>query len=139
MEDQKLDNLLNLALDATKEELEKSEELDAGYNQNERTWEVIVRYSGTPQELLAALPGTWEVVILSGGYAIVTLPQTQIEALAALPQILFVEKPKRLYFSVSIGRSASCLYAAQAAPLELYGKGVLVAVIDSRVDYRESC
>ncbi len=53
MEDQKLDNLLNLALDATKEELEKSEELDVGYDLGERTWEVIVRYSGSYQELLA--------------------------------------------------------------------------------------
>ncbi|MCD7744070.1 MAG: S8 family serine peptidase [Lachnospiraceae bacterium] len=138
MEDQKIDTLLNLALDATNEELEKSEELDAGYNRKERTWEVIVRYSGSRQELLAAfpaVPGAMESVWLSGGYAILTGTRNQIEALAALPQILFVEKPKRLYFSVSIGRSASCLYAVQAAPLELYGEGGLVAVIDSGVDY----
>lgn len=63
MEDQKLDNLLSLALDATNEELEKSEELDVGYDKGERTWEVIVRYSGSYQELLAALlenPGAME-------------------------------------------------------------------------------
>ncbi|MCD7883094.1 MAG: S8 family serine peptidase, partial [Lachnospiraceae bacterium] len=135
MEDQKLDNLLNLALDATDEEMEKSEELGIGYDRSGQNWEVIVRYGGTPQELLEALPETWEKVILSGGYAILTLPRNQIEALAAFPQIEYVEKPKRLYFSVSVGRSVSCLYPVQAEPLELYGAGVLVAVIDSGVDY----
>ncbi|MCC8137199.1 MAG: S8 family serine peptidase [Clostridiales bacterium] len=138
MEDQKLDNLLNLALDATKEELEKSEELDVGYNQGERTWEVIVRYGGSYQELLDALPegpGAMESVGLSGGYAILTGTRNQIEALAALPQIEYVEKPRRLYFSVSIGRTASCVYALQTAPYDLFGEGVLVAVIDSGVDY----
>ncbi len=138
MEDQKLDNLLSLALDATKEELEKSEELDVGYDKEERTWEVIVRYAGSYQELLDALledPGPMESVALSGGYAILTGTRDQIEALAALPQIEYVEKPRRLYFSVSIGRTASCVYALQTAPYDLFGEGVVVAVIDSGVDY----
>ncbi|MCC8045165.1 MAG: S8 family serine peptidase [Clostridiales bacterium] len=135
MEDQKLDNLLNLALDATDEEMEKSEDLEVGYDRSRQTWEVIVRYSGTPQEFLTALPENWERVLLSGGYAILTLPQSQMGMLADFSQIEYVEKPKRLYFSVSIGRSVSCLYPVQAEPLELYGSGVLVAVIDSGVDY----
>ncbi|MCD8346740.1 MAG: S8 family serine peptidase [Lachnospiraceae bacterium] len=135
MEDQKLDNLLNLALDATDEEMEKSEDLEVGYDRDRQTWEVIVRYSGTPQDFFAVLPERWERVILSGGYAILTVPEEQIQALGAIRQIEYVEKPKRLYFSVSVGRSVSCLYSVQAAPLELFGEGVLVAVIDSGVDY----
>ncbi|MCC8103968.1 MAG: S8 family serine peptidase [Clostridiales bacterium] len=135
MEDQKFDNLLNLALDATNEEMEKSEDLYVGYDRDRRTWEVIVRYSGTPQEFLAALPVSWEKIILSGGYAILTIPEDQMQALGAIQQIEYVEKPKRLYFSVSIGRSVSCLYSVQAVPLELFGEGILVAVIDSGVDY----
>ncbi|MCD7820380.1 MAG: S8 family serine peptidase, partial [Lachnospiraceae bacterium] len=135
MEDQKIENLLNLALDATKEEIEKSEELEAGYNQRERTWEVIAHYSGNFADIQALLPELQNAVILSGGYAILTGTRNQIEALAALPQIEYVEKPRRLYFSVSIGRTASCVYPVQAAPFELFGEGVLVAVIDSGVDY----
>ncbi|MCD7765090.1 MAG: S8 family serine peptidase [Lachnospiraceae bacterium] len=109
-----------------------------GYDQGERTWEVIVRYSGSYQELLAVLPAVpepMESVALSGGYAILTATRNQIEALAALPQIEYVEKPRRLYFSVLIGRTASCVYALQTAPYDLFGEGVLVAVIDSGVDY----
>ena len=42
MENQKLENLLNLALNATPEELEKSENLSVGYETEQGKWEVIV-------------------------------------------------------------------------------------------------
>ena len=42
MENQKLENLLNLALNATPEELEKSENLSVGYESEQRKWEVIL-------------------------------------------------------------------------------------------------
>ena len=45
MPDQKLDNLLNLALDATEEEREKSRNLNVGYEKQTRKWEIIVKYS----------------------------------------------------------------------------------------------
>ncbi|MCD8021738.1 MAG: S8 family serine peptidase [Lachnospiraceae bacterium] len=135
MEEQNIGNLLNLALDATSEEQNKSENLETGYDRETQTWEVILRFSGEPQALLAASPSTWSIVILSGGYAIATLPKSQIRQLAELPQVEYIEAPKRLYFSVSIGRSLSCLYPVQAEPFDLYGEGVLVAVIDSGVDY----
>ena len=46
MPDQKIDNLLNLAMDATPEERTKSENLNVGYDSSERLWDVIVKYSG---------------------------------------------------------------------------------------------
>ena len=45
MNDQKIENLLNLALEATPGERERSPELEAGYNPREETWQVIIRYS----------------------------------------------------------------------------------------------
>ena len=47
MADQKLENLLNISLQATKEEREKSEELGIGYDPEQNTWELIVRYTGS--------------------------------------------------------------------------------------------
>ena len=47
MADQKLENVLNLALDATEEERQKSLELDVGYDAILREWDLIVRYSGS--------------------------------------------------------------------------------------------
>ena len=47
MNDQKLENLLNLALDATSEELERSERLSEGYDRAEisQSWSGKGRYS----------------------------------------------------------------------------------------------
>ncbi len=132
MDDQKIENLLNLALDVTEAEREKSENLDVGYDAGDRSWQVIVRCHGNLLE--AARPG-WTVTLLTGGYAIVRLPQSEVRLLASLPEIEYVEKPKLLYFSAEQGRAASCVSALQAAQYNLFGAGVLVAVIDSGVDY----
>ena len=93
-ESQKFENLLNLALSATEEERQKSEVLETGYDEEEGSWELIVRYHGDA-EAIRALPGA-RVETLLGGYAIVWLPREQIDALAALTEVEYVEKPKRL-------------------------------------------
>ena len=54
MSNEKMENLLNLALDATEREREKSLDLDTGYDRAERTWEVIVKFGGDQ----GAGPGT---------------------------------------------------------------------------------
>ena len=132
MDDQKIEDLLNLALDASSQERETSSVLGTGYDEENDTWEVIVRFTGDIQDFMY---DTWQVVELSGGYAIVTLPQSDVERLAALPQIEYVEKPKRLYFEVDTGRAASCISSLQTPQYGLLGEGVLVAVIDSGIDY----
>ena len=47
VDNQKIDNTLNLAVEATPEEREKSLELNVGYNPKDRRWDVIVKYSGS--------------------------------------------------------------------------------------------
>ena len=50
-----------------------------------------------------------------------------------------MEKPKRLFFAVNQGKSASCMTSVQSqfSPLgmPLTGKGILVACVDSGIDY----
>ena len=46
MDSQKNENLLNLALDTGLVERERSLELNVGYDVQEETWEVIVKYHG---------------------------------------------------------------------------------------------
>ena len=45
MNDQKLENQLNLAVTATEEELIRSGNLNVGYDAEDRTWEVIIKYT----------------------------------------------------------------------------------------------
>lgn len=132
MDSQKNENLLNLALDTAPGERERSLELNVGYDIQERTWEVIVKYHGSLQGL-----SEWGILTeeLIAGYAILTVPESQMERLAETEQIEYVEKPKRLFFSDLMGNTASCF--APGSPLYegLTGKGVLVAVIDSGISY----
>ena len=51
MADQKLDNLLNLALDSTEEERKKSGNLNIGYEERSGNWDIIVKYSGDAEAL----------------------------------------------------------------------------------------
>ena len=50
MNNQVLDTQLNLAFDATLEELKKSQDLDVGYDGQTGQWEAIVRYAGAGQD-----------------------------------------------------------------------------------------
>lgn len=132
MANQKISDLLNLALEATAREREESMELDVGYDREEQRWDVIIRYSGEIREL--ERPGIF-ITPLLGNYAIVNLPQNEIEAFSGQEQVEYMEKPKRLYFAVASGRAVSCMNPVQNQPPRLFGQGVLVACIDSGVDY----
>ena len=44
-QDEKFENQLNLALDLSEEERERSKDLDAGYDKETDQWEIIFRYA----------------------------------------------------------------------------------------------
>ncbi|MFT4105938.1 MAG: S8 family peptidase [Lacrimispora sp.] len=132
MQDQKLENLLNLALSVSPEERERSLNLNVGYNPEEKSWVVIVKHSGDIGGL--SLVGI-RVEPMVNEYAILTVPESLIDSLSELPQIEYVEKPKRLFFAVNQAKAASCVNLVQQGSSTLTGRGVLVAVIDSGIDY----
>lgn len=132
MAGQKIENLLNLALDATQEEREKSLELDVGYHPVDKVWDLIVKYSGNLDEVRQIAERVTE---LMNEYAIITIKESRINELAGLFQIEYIEKPKRLFFQAADGRRVSCIDAVQGARFSLFGQGVLTAVIDSGIDY----
>ncbi|MDD6057211.1 MAG: hypothetical protein PUB98_02955 [Clostridiales bacterium] len=122
MANEKIENLLNLALEATQEEREKALDLDVGYEPNTRTWEVIIKYSGTQEELLKAIqeqnPILWNRVLITNlinEYMILVMPEELVTAVASLPLVEYMEKPKRLVFAVNEGKRASCINPLQTA------------------------
>ncbi len=132
MDSQKNENLLNLALQTPEEERERSLELNVGYDETEQTWEVIVKYHGSLQRL-----AQWGIMVeeMIAGYAILTVPASEMDRLAEVEEIEYVEKPKRLFFSDIAGNTASCYAPGSQIFQELTGRGVLVAVIDSGISY----
>ena len=129
MADQKLENMLELSLAANENQREKSENLNVGYDSLTKRWELIIKYSG---ELL--LPEYISVLPLYGGYAIISIPETEIESLSQNPQIEYIEKPKNLVLSLYEARAASCITPVQNPPLSLTGKGIIVGIVDSGID-----
>ena len=103
MPDQKLENLLNLAMNALPQERAKSENLNVGYDPTTRLWDVIVKYSGPESGL--------------GGERIQVVPLLGS------------------YFETFEEREASCILPVQNGADGLTGKGILVGIVDSGVDY----
>ena len=149
MENQKADNMLNLAWEATPSERERSLNLNTGYNQIERTWDVIIKYNGDISLLLRNFESkNIKIVPLLNRYAIVTASKSVLEQLLQIPQVEYMEMPKRIYFELNQGRRSSCINTVQRSindtadnfsenPIQqfnLTGKGVLVGIIDSGVD-----
>lgn len=136
MASQKIENLLNLALDATPEERAKSLELDVGYDREENEWDLIIKYSGNLESVRALASRTVE---LQNEYAVITIKESLIGELTQIAEIEYIEKPKRLFFQVANGRRASCIDTVQQdARLSLSGLDILVAVIDSGIDYENA-
>lgn len=136
---QKLEPTLRAAMSATPGELMESSDLSTGISALTGLWEVIVLYAGSPEALRAAFPGI-SITFLFGSYAILRLEEAQLPVLAESPLVTYIEKPKRLFFELLTGKRSSCITAVQssaAAPagLNLTGRGTLVAVVDSGIDY----
>ncbi|MEG0191359.1 MAG: S8 family peptidase, partial [Lachnospiraceae bacterium] len=132
MKNQKVENLLNLALDATNEEREKSQELEIGYDPYDQTWDLIIKYSGS-LDIIKDI--ALSVVELQNQFAIITVLESKIPLLSQISQVEYIEKPKRLFFQVSNGRRVSCITSVQTTRFSLHGNGVLVGIIDSGIAY----
>lgn len=133
MANQKLENIMELALELSNAQRERSEQLNVGFSPKERTWELIVKYNGNIERVQSDVI---KVEKLIAGYAIVTIPEGLIESFTQLDEIEYVEKPKRLYFSTFVGKQASCIFQVTEREPFLTGKGILLAVIDSGIDYK---
>lgn len=133
MNSEKIENQLKLALNTPEEQRMKTADLNMGFNRAENTWDLIVRYAGSLDPIRDELNIT--VVELLSGYAIITIKEYLIGRLSDYPQIEFIEMPKALFFTVTGGKSASCISQIQVDSGSLFGSGVIAAVIDSGIDY----
>lgn len=133
---QKLANDLNLALDMGYERGAAASGLYTGYDSGSNTWELIVKYTGDIQSVAKRFGAS--AVVLLGGYAIVTMPQEYINEFADCAEVVYIEKPHRLFFSDRQALERSCVYYAWSEPYSLGGEGVLAAVIDSGIDWKNT-
>lgn len=135
---EKQDNQLNMALELTPEQLNKSQELSVGFDEDADSWDLIVKYVGNLDEVRALGGNVYE---LSNGYAIITVPATLVDRVSDLDKVIFVEKPKSLEFAVIKEKTASCINFVQVPDSViggregLFGEGVIIGIADSGIDY----
>lgn len=136
MNSQKYENMLNLALDIGESERQKTQTLNVGFDDVNKTWDVIVRYN---QNIDFLKDQGVKIVYLVSNYAILNVPEQVLNTLNTYPEIIFVEMPKNLYLTVNNGTRVSCIDEVQISSFStrggLFGKGVICAVIDSGIDY----
>ena len=131
---QKIDVSLRASLEATPIERNASDDLSTG-SSSDGFWNLIVLYTGSPQTLQNEFPSS-SFTFLLGNYAIVKISEDDIPSLAAFPQVIYIERPRQLFFEIVSARQASCLSAIQEnSSYGLTGKGILISVIDSGIDY----
>lgn len=129
---QKLENLLQLALQTSEAVREETEDLNVGFDSASRTWELIVKYHGSLDVLESLGVG---IEYLIAGYAILTVPEEQVELMVELEQIEYVEKPKRYFYQQIPPVEGSCLEPVIFREPYLTGRGVLIAILDSGITY----
>lgn len=128
---QKLEDLLQLALQTPEETRARTEELNVGFDTERRTWELIVKYHGNLDRLEAL---QIQVEYLIAGYAVLTVPEPLVERVAELEEIEYVEKPKRFFYGVEMPAEGSCIPQVALRDPYLTGSGVLIAILDSGID-----
>ncbi len=130
--DQKLENILNLALETPEEEREQTESLNVGYSAKNRSWELIVKYHGSLDRLREQNIVVEELI---AGYAILTVPEALVDTVSDTPEIEYVEKPKLFYYGQTDPAGTSCFPPVTMRTPFLNGRGVLLAVLDSGITW----
>lgn len=135
MESEKLEDILQLSLSSTERQRERSDVLNVGVLEGGAVRELIIKYSGSLDGLREQGIETEELL---AGYAIVRLPEDQIGMLTDFPEVEYVEMPKNLQTGLYEAKRMSCIPPLTGSTSDgggLSGKGVLVAVLDSGIDY----
>ena len=132
-ENLKIDNGLNLAFDVSEEDRTKSINLNEGYLGEDR-WEVIIRYIGNIDRISKQ---AISVTLLLNNFAIIIATKDNVSILSTFPEIVYIEKPRRIYFEVLNSIRTSCISPVQSQ-LELFGEGIMISFIDSGIDYFNS-
>ncbi|OON93124.1 MAG: peptidase S8 and S53 subtilisin kexin sedolisin [Candidatus Epulonipiscioides saccharophilum] len=97
--------------------------------------DVLVKYNGDIEKVANEVGGT--VQILSTKFAVMSIPEAAgMNTLLEFSEIEYMETPKLLSYNVNTSLSNSCITSVKTkSPYNLKGKGVLLGIIDSGIQY----
>ena len=131
-------NQLKNALSIPFSKRRKTQDLNTGFNEQDKTWELVIRYSSDDiPDILRNSDKVSNISILEGGYLTAVFFEDFINELEMMPGIDYIEKPKRLFYGINNAKAASCInpVTSNFGDISLAGNGVIIAVIDSGIDY----
>lgn len=132
MERRKISSDLYMAINIPENVRVNTLDLNVGFNDYFDEWELIIRYTGSLDNIREELNISIEEML--GGYAVVRIPQFLISYLSEYPEIDYIEKPKALIINDMNGVSSSCVSRVRLPDYGLTGRGTVVACLDSGVD-----
>ena len=95
LDETKLSTEFSLALQIPYSERVNSMDLNVGYNENFNNWELIIIYTGNLEAISNEIGFTYNELL--NGYAIIEIRQERINNLTRHPDIIFIEKSKKIY------------------------------------------
>lgn len=97
-------------------------------------WNVLVKYNGDIEAVAAREGG--QTQILNNQFASLNIPREKIRNLLTYTEVEYMELPKRMVYTSTTSMNASCITSVQNnGPYRLKGDGVLLAIIDSGINY----
>ena len=88
----RIENLLQISINSDEDFRRQIPDLSAGFNESDRTWEVVVKTAAGIQYLSSVFTETQFIELLCG-YWIIRGTIQDIEQIAEAPEIIYVEKP----------------------------------------------
>ena len=131
----KTDATLQLLSELPSETIAASPEYLAllGFSQNS-SWQVVVKYNGDIEGVARNVGGVAQR--LNDQFAVLAITPERIRNLINYTEVEYVEAPKRLVYNIDRSMRASCITPVQNdPPYRLRGEGVLLAIIDSGINY----
>ncbi|HWP51714.1 MAG TPA: S8 family serine peptidase [Clostridia bacterium] len=96
--------------------------------------EIIIKFHGDLEEIARQLDGIPER--LNENYAILTIPMSTFSKLFTVRGVEYFEMPKSMAYMLQRSMDKACITSVQRErDFDLRGNGVLVAIIDSGIDY----
>ena len=126
-----IDTQLELAISTRNTYNESEAELYIGYSSEKSTWQLLIRYNDDISDLVERY--RMQIYYLLAGYAIIEISEAYLNAFAADPRIIYIDKPKSVEQQVSYAQYASCLSGTFINNYGLDGDGTIFAIIDSEL------